>query len=188
VLKSFAAAGIMRGELARRIGKDAKDTPHPRFQTSRQIAGAHRRLARARQAAGGRRNDGRGGVIFCAGATQPEPIWSASGRANQPAFRALSRILPVLHLGYRIAPQWSRMSKPAIFTISAVWDAGASVWSGHCDEISAAADAPTPDELRAKMAAMALDLSPDNHSGADPASLFLLHSGWIAGGNAALNG
>ncbi|SNB55636.1 protein of unknown function [Rhodoplanes sp. JGI PP 4-B12] len=55
------------------------------------------------------------------------------------------------------------MSKPVIFTISAAWDDEASVWSGHCDDIPAAADAPTLDELLAKISAMALDLSPDNH-------------------------
>ena len=65
------------------------------------------------------------------------------------------------------------MSKPVIFTISAVWDGDASVWSGHCDEIPAAADAPTPDALLAKISAMALDLLPDNHPDVDPSSLFL---------------
>ncbi|MDO8876087.1 MAG: DUF1902 domain-containing protein [Pseudolabrys sp.] len=65
------------------------------------------------------------------------------------------------------------MSKPLIFTISAVWDADASVWSGHCDDIPAAADAPTLDLLLDKISAMALDLLPDNHPGVDPASLFL---------------
>ncbi len=65
------------------------------------------------------------------------------------------------------------MSKPVIFTISAVWDGDASVWSGHCDEIPAAADAPTLDALLAKMSAMALDLLPDNHPDIDPTSLFL---------------
>ena len=65
------------------------------------------------------------------------------------------------------------MSKPVIFTISAAWDQVASVWSGHCDDIPAAADAPTLDELWAKISAMALDLLPDNHPGVDPASLFL---------------
>ena len=55
------------------------------------------------------------------------------------------------------------MSKPVIFTISATWDDEASVWRGHCDEIPAAADAPTLDELLAKISAMALDLLPDNH-------------------------
>ena len=61
------------------------------------------------------------------------------------------------------------MSKPVIFTISAAWDDEASVWSGHCDDIPAAADAPTLDELLAKISAMALDLLPDNHPDVDPA-------------------
>ncbi len=65
------------------------------------------------------------------------------------------------------------MSKPVIFTNSAGRDAEASVWLGHCDDIPAAADAPTLDELLAKVSAMALDLLPDNHPGVDPASLFL---------------
>jgi Domain of unknown function (DUF1902) len=39
------------------------------------------------------------------------------------------------------------MSKPVIFTISTIWDEGASVWSGNCDDIPAAADTPTLDEL-----------------------------------------
>ncbi len=65
------------------------------------------------------------------------------------------------------------MSKPVIFTISAVWDVRASVWSGHCDDIPAAADAPTLDALLDKISAMALDLLPDNHPDIDPASLFL---------------
>jgi hypothetical protein len=65
------------------------------------------------------------------------------------------------------------MSKPVIFTIAAMWDEDASVWSGHCDDIPAAADAPTLDELLAKISAMALDLLPDNHPEVDPASLFL---------------
>jgi hypothetical protein len=65
------------------------------------------------------------------------------------------------------------MSKPEIFTISAAWDDEASVWSGHCDDIPAAADAATLDELLSKISAMTLDLLPDNHPGVDPASLFL---------------
>ena len=65
------------------------------------------------------------------------------------------------------------MTKPVIFTISAIWDADASMWSGHCDDIPAAADAPTLDQLLEKMSSMALDLLPDNHPGVDPASLFL---------------
>jgi len=65
------------------------------------------------------------------------------------------------------------MSKPVIFTVSAMWDPEASVWAGHCDDIPAAADAPTLDELLTKMSAMALDLLPDNHPDIDPSSLFL---------------
>src|SRR5882757_7519775 len=65
------------------------------------------------------------------------------------------------------------MSKPVIFAISAAWDAEALVWSGHCDDIPSAADAPTLDELLTKISAMALDLLPDNHPDVDPASLFL---------------
>jgi hypothetical protein len=65
------------------------------------------------------------------------------------------------------------MAKPTIFTISAIWDDEASVWSGHCDDIPAAADAPMLDELLAKISAMTLDLLPDNHPGVDPSSVFL---------------
>ncbi len=67
----------------------------------------------------------------------------------------------------------AEMSRPVIFTISAAWDDEASVWSGHCDDIPAAADAPTLDELLAKISAMALDLLPDNHPDVDPSALFL---------------
>jgi len=65
------------------------------------------------------------------------------------------------------------MSKPVIFSISAAWDAEAAVWTGHCDDIPAAADAPTLDGLLTRMSAMALDLLPDNHPDIDPAALFL---------------
>ena len=65
------------------------------------------------------------------------------------------------------------MTKPVIFTVSAIWDADANVWSGHCDEIPAAADAPTLDELLDKISQMALDLAPDNHPGVDPGSIFI---------------
>lgn len=65
------------------------------------------------------------------------------------------------------------MGKPTIFTISALWDEEASVWSGHCDEIPAAADSPTLDGLLDRISAMALDLLPDNHPGVDPATLYL---------------
>ena len=67
----------------------------------------------------------------------------------------------------------ARMTKPLIFTISASWDDEAAVWTGHCDDIPAAADAPTLDELLAKISAMALDVLPDNHPGVDPESVYL---------------
>lgn len=65
------------------------------------------------------------------------------------------------------------MSKPTIFTITASWDDEASVWTGHCDDIPAAADAPTLDELLGKISAMALDVLPDNHPDVDPSQLYL---------------
>ena len=65
------------------------------------------------------------------------------------------------------------MSRPVIFPISATWDDEASVWSGHCDDIPAAADAPTLDEVLVKISAMALDLLPGTHPGIDPQSLYL---------------
>jgi len=65
------------------------------------------------------------------------------------------------------------MTKPVIFTVSAIWDAEAKVWSGRCDAIPAAADAPTLDELLDKTSQMALDLAPDNHPGIDPGSIFI---------------
>jgi hypothetical protein len=65
------------------------------------------------------------------------------------------------------------MSKPVIFTVSAVWDREANVWSGHCDDIPAAADAPTLDELLDKIAQMAVDVAPDNHPGVAPESIFI---------------
>jgi Domain of unknown function (DUF1902) len=64
------------------------------------------------------------------------------------------------------------MGKSVIFTISAAWDGEASVWSGHCGDIPAAAGAPTLNELLARISAMALDLLPDNHPDDDPALLF----------------
>jgi len=67
-------------------------------------------------------------------------------------------------------PKWRNRS---FFTISATWDNDASVWTGHCDDIPAAADAPTLDELLAKISSMTLDLLPDNHPGVDPASVYL---------------
>ena len=65
------------------------------------------------------------------------------------------------------------MSKPVIFTVSAIWDPEAGVWSGHCDDIPAAADAPTLDELLDKIAKMAVDLAPDNHPDIAPESIFI---------------
>ena len=65
------------------------------------------------------------------------------------------------------------MPKPVIFTVSAAWDNEASVWSGYCDAIPAAADAITLDELLGKISSMVLDLLPDNHPGVDPASVFV---------------
>jgi hypothetical protein len=62
---------------------------------------------------------------------------------------------------------------PLIFTISAAWDDEAAVWTGHCEDIPAAADAPTLDELLAKISAMTLDLLPDNHPDVDPASVYV---------------
>jgi Domain of unknown function (DUF1902) len=65
------------------------------------------------------------------------------------------------------------VAKPVIFTVSAIWDAQANVWSGHCDEIPAAADAPTLDELLERVSQMALDLASDNHPDVDPNSIFI---------------
>jgi hypothetical protein len=63
--------------------------------------------------------------------------------------------------------------KPTIFTVSAVWDAEAGVWSGSCDDIPAAADATSLDELLSRITSMALDLLPDNHPDIDPASVYI---------------
>jgi hypothetical protein len=65
------------------------------------------------------------------------------------------------------------MAQPLIFTITAAWDDEAAVWTGHCDDIPAAADAPTLDELLAKISAMALDLLPDNHPEIELGNLLL---------------
>jgi hypothetical protein len=65
------------------------------------------------------------------------------------------------------------MTKPTIFTVTAVWDDEAKVWSGHCDDIPAAADAETLDELMSKVSRMALDLASDNHPGLAPESIFI---------------
>ena len=63
--------------------------------------------------------------------------------------------------------------RPTIFTVSAQWDPEANVWTGHCDDIPAAAAAQSLDELLAKISSMALDLLPDNHPDVDPANLFI---------------
>ena len=65
------------------------------------------------------------------------------------------------------------MNKPVIFTVSAAWDSEAGVWSGHCDDIPAAADAPTLDELLDKISRMAVDVAPENHPGVAPESIFI---------------
>ena len=65
------------------------------------------------------------------------------------------------------------MNKPTIFTVSAEWDNEASVWTGYCDAIPAAADAATLDELFAKISSMALDLLPDNHPDVDPSNVYI---------------
>ena len=66
-----------------------------------------------------------------------------------------------------------RMTRPVIFTVSAIWDAEANVWSGHCDEIPAAADAPTLDGLLEKISRMALDVAPENYPDVEPDSIFI---------------
>ncbi len=67
--------------------------------------------------------------------------------------------------------------RPTIFVITAAWDEEASVWTGRCDDIPAAASAPTLDDLLERIRAMALDVLPDNHPGTDPGSVYLqLHA------------
>jgi hypothetical protein len=68
------------------------------------------------------------------------------------------------------------MAEPIVFTITATWDEEGAVWTGHCDDIPAAADAPTLDELLAKISAMMLDLLPDNYPGVDPSSVCLRYA------------
>jgi Domain of unknown function (DUF1902) len=65
------------------------------------------------------------------------------------------------------------MAKPAICTVSAIWDAEARVWSGRCDDIPAAAEASTLDELLEKVSQMALDLAPEHHPGVEAESIFI---------------
>jgi hypothetical protein len=59
------------------------------------------------------------------------------------------------------------------FTISTVWDDEVAVWVGCCDDIPAAANALTIDELLAKISAMTLDVLPDNHPDIDSKSVCL---------------
>jgi hypothetical protein len=75
----------------------------------------------------------------------------------------------------RICTQEKALSalRPIIFTVSAIWDHEAGVWSGHCDDIPAAADAPTLDELLDRISQMALDIAPDNYPDVDPSSIFI---------------
>ena len=65
------------------------------------------------------------------------------------------------------------MAKPTIFNVSAIWDDEAAVWSGHCDEIPAAADSATLDGLLEKISRMALDLAPDNFPDVEPGSIYI---------------
>jgi Domain of unknown function (DUF1902) len=65
------------------------------------------------------------------------------------------------------------MTKRVIFTAPAIWDPEAHVWSGHCDELPAAADAATLGELLETISRMALDVAPDNHLGVGPESIFI---------------
>jgi hypothetical protein len=44
-----------------------------------------------------------------------------------------------------------------VFTITAIWDEEAEVWSGSCDEVPVAADAPTREELLARIREIAVD-------------------------------
>ena len=77
-------------------------------------------------------------------------------------------MLPLAHIATRCGP-----FKAQTLSFSRAHSAQTSVWSGICDDIPAAADAPTLDELITKISAMALDLLPGNHAGVDPASLFV---------------
>ena len=65
------------------------------------------------------------------------------------------------------------MGKPVIFTVSAIWDEDAKVWCGQSDDIPAAADAASLDDLLTKISRMALDLAPDNHPGLAPQDIFI---------------
>lgn len=62
--------------------------------------------------------------------------------------------------------------RPTIFVITAAWDGEASVWTGRCDDLPAAAAAPTLDDLLVRIREMALDILPDNHPDLDPEGVY----------------
>ena len=60
------------------------------------------------------------------------------------AFTQMSRELDELELT-RVVERFEEITSDVLDgSQSAAWDEAASVWSGHCDHIPAAADAPTP--------------------------------------------
>jgi hypothetical protein len=89
-------------------------------------------------------------------------------RSKWSAARAVNRLEAEIQT---LSPD--QMKKPLIFSIAATWDDDASVWTGVCDAIPAAADAPTINGVLEKITAMTLDILPGNHPGADPSSVFL---------------
>lgn len=62
--------------------------------------------------------------------------------------------------------------RPTIFTVTAIWDADAKLWSGSCDAVPAAAEEATLDELFERIDSMTSDLLAENHPGIDPGSVF----------------
>ena len=86
-----------------------------------------------------------------------------------PGFLLLGNCLNSVGSG----PNIPTMLEPTIFTISASWDSETAVWTGHCDDIPAAADSPTLDGLLDKITALVYDLLPGNHSDTNPENLFL---------------
>ena len=65
------------------------------------------------------------------------------------------------------------MIKPVIFTVNATWDEETSIRFGYSDAIPAAADAPTLDELLAKISMMVVELLPEHHPDVDPSAVFV---------------
>jgi hypothetical protein len=94
-------------------------------------------------------------------------------RPSKEIFASFSKVVTIGRSGRRILLIEGGMAKPVIFTVSAVWDGEANVWSGHCDDLPAAADGATLDELLEKMSRMALDVAPDNHPEVDLESIFI---------------